>query len=138
MTFDHPVIHIMTENPISIKNNQKLSDARDLFSSGRLHHLPVVDGEKLVGIISSSDLVKLSLLYESDDESLGDFLDRQYTIDSVMQKHPISVGVEATVHEAAKLLSAGGFHALPVIGYDGVLKGIVTSTDMINLLITKL
>ena len=138
MTFDQPVIHIMTKNPISIKNDQKLSDAKNLLSSGKLNHLPVVDGEKLVGIISSNDLVKLSLMYDSDDESLSDFLDRQYTIDSVMQKHPISVGVEATVREAARLLSAGGFHALPVIGYDGALKGIVTSTDMINLLITKL
>ena len=138
MRFDHPLINVMTENPVTIEANQKLSHARALLGGERMHHLPVVEGDKLVGMISSNDLVKLSLLYDSDDESLNDFLDRQYSIEGVMQRHPISVGVEATVRDAARLLSAGGFHALPVVGYDGTLKGIVTSTDLIELLIEKL
>lgn len=139
MPFDQPVIHIMTENPVTIERTQKLSDARALLAGGRIHHLPVVEGRKLVGIFSSSDLVKLSLMYgDSEDESLNEFLDRQYTIGSVMQTHPISIGVESTVREAARVLSVGGFHALPVIGYDGELKGIVTSTDLIELLVEKL
>lgn len=138
MNFDQPVIHIMSDEPVTITTEHKLSDARKLFAKDKIHHLPVVDDGKLVGIISSNDLVKLSLMYDSDDESANEYLDRQYPIESVMHKHPVSVGVEATVREAAGLLSVGGFHALPVVGYDRTLKGIVTSTDMINLLITKL
>lgn len=128
----------MTESPVTLTSDQKLSEARNLMSSDVIHHLPVVDDGKLVGILSASDLVKLSLMYESDDESLNQFLDRQYTVGSVMQKQPITVGVEATVGEAAVLLSTGAFHALPVIGYDGSLKGIVTTTDMVGLLIESL
>lgn len=138
MDFDVPVIHVMSENPITINSDQKMSDARAILASERIHHLPVVAKGKLVGIISSNDLVKLSLMYDRDDESLNDFLDRQYTVDSVMQQRPITVGVEATVRDAALKLSAGGFHALPVVGYDGELKGIVTSTDLIEMLIDKL
>lgn len=137
MPFDQPVIHVMTENPVSLDVNQALSDARSVFSDGHINHLPVVDGGKLVGIISSNDLVKLSLLYD-DDGSLEDFLDRQYPIASVMQQHPVSVDAETTVREAARILAAGGFHGLPVVGYDGSLKGIVTSTDLIELLLEKL
>lgn len=138
MNFDVPVIHIMSENPSTIESGQKMSEARAILAGERIHHLPVVANGKLVGIISSNDLVKLSLTYDRDDESLNEFLDRQYTVESVMQKRPITVGVEATVRDAAVKLSAGGFHALPVVGYDGELKGIVTSTDLIELLIDKL
>lgn len=138
MPFEKPVVQLMTESPITLTSEQKLSDARDLMSGDVIHHLPVVDDGKLVGILSASDLVKLSLLYDSDDESLSEFLDRHYTVGGVMQKHPITIGVEATVGEAAVLLSTGAFHALPVIGYDGSLKGIVTTTDMVGLLIESL
>ena len=137
MPFDQPLIHVMTENPVALDVKQKLSDARTIFSDGHINHLPVVDGGKLVGILSSSDLVKLSLSYD-DDGSLNDFLDRQYPLDSVMQRHPITVRVDATVREAARILAAGSFHGLPVVGHDGSLKGIVTSTDLIELLLEKL
>ena len=138
MRFEQPVINVMTENPVTITKERKISEARALFADERIHHLPVVEGNKLVGIVSSSDLVRLSLMYDRDDESLNDFLDSQYTIDSIMQRHPITIGVEYTVREAARVLSIGGFHALPVVGYDGDLKGIVTSTDLIELLMEKL
>ena len=52
-----------------------------------------------------------------------------------MQNHPVTIGVEGTVRDAARLLSTGGFHSLPVVGYDGRLQGIVTSTDLIRLLV---
>ena len=138
MRFEQPVIHIMTENPVTVSKDQPLSTARALLADEKIHHLPVVEGGKLIGILSSSDLVRLSLMYDRDDDGLNEFLDSQYTIDAVMQRHPITVGVEYTVREAAKVLSLGGFHALPVVGYDGELKGIVTSTDLIELLLEKL
>ncbi len=138
MRFEQPVINVMTEKPVTVEKHQMLSDARALLADEHIHHLPVVEGNRLVGIISSSDLVRLSLMYDRDDESLSDFLDRQYTIEDIMQKHPITVGVEYTVREAARVLSLGGFHALPVVGYDGDLKGIITSTDLIELLLEKL
>jgi CBS domain-containing protein len=137
MRFEKPVIQVMSEQPVTINSSQTLSDARALMSKHDIHHLPVVEDERLVGIISAGDLVKLSLLFdpENDDDSLNSFLDRQYTIDSVMQKHPVTIGVEGTLRDAASLLGTGGFHALPVVGYDGRLKGIVTSTDLIRLLV---
>lgn len=136
MNFDKPIIQVMSANLVTIKSTEMLSEARRLFDKGDIHHLPVLDGKKLVGIVSSTDLVKLSLVYDSgnEDDSLNDFLDRHHTIESVMQKKPFTIGVEATVREAAAMLATGEYHALPVVGYDGVLKGIVTSTDLIKLL----
>ena len=137
MPFDEPVIHVMTENPITLDVNQKLSHAQSIFSEGHIHHLLVVEDDKLVGIISSNDMIKLSKLYD-DDKSLDEFLDRQYPVEKVMKRNPVSVGVDATIREAAQILATGGFHALPVVGYNNLLKGIVTSTDLIELLLEKL
>ena len=137
MHFDKPIINVMTEKLVTIASSQTLSDARALLAKHDIHHLPVVDDGQLVGMVSASDLVKLSLQYdpENDDDSLNSFLDRQYAIKSVMHSNPISIGVEGTIREAAQMLANGGFHALPVVGYDGALKGIVTSTDLIRLLV---
>lgn len=137
MPFSEPVIHVMTEDPIALDVNQPLSTARSLLSQGQINHLPVVEEGKLVGIISSSDLIKLSKMYE-DEKSFDEFLDRQYPVAKVMQRNPVSVGVDATIREAAQILAAGSFHALPVVGYNNMLKGIVTSTDLIELLLEKL
>lgn len=137
MSFEKPVIHVMSDKPVTIESSSTMSDARAALSEHDIHHLPVVEDGRLVGIISSSDMVKLSLLFDTDndDDSLNSFLDRHYTVDSVMQKHPITIGVEDTVRDAANKLATGSFHALPVVGYDGRLKGIITSTDLIRLLI---
>ena len=138
MPFEKPVIHIMTADPVTLGVGQNLSEARALFADGSINHLPIVEGDRLVGILSSNDLVKLSLLLDDDDHSFSDFLDRQYTVAEVMQSSPVTIGIEATVREAAQILAAAGFHALPVVGKDRSLKGIVTSTDLIELLLEKL
>ena len=138
MPFEKPVIHIMTENPATLHVGEPLSKARELFADGRINHLPIVENGKLAGILSSNDLVKLSFLVDDEDHSLSDFLDRQYTVAEVMQSNPVSISVESTVREAAQILAVAGFHALPVIGKDRSLKGIVTSTDLIELLLERL
>ena len=139
MDFDLPVINLMTEKPVTVQSNQHLNEARALLAAKGIHHLPVVEGDKLVGIISSSDIMKLSMaIYDSPSESGSDFADECHTVGSIMHRHPVAVGVDATVREAARILATGGFHSLPVVGYNNVLKGIVTSTDLINMLIKRL
>ena len=137
MVFDQPLVQVMTDNPVTLDVNQQLSDARSIFSQGHIHHLPVVEDGKLVGIISSNDIIKLAMLHD-DNGPLSDFLDRRFTLAEVMQKDPVFVGVDATIREAAQILAASNFNGLPVVGYNNLLKGIVTSTDMIQLLLKKL
>ena len=143
MDFDLPVIRVMTANPVTVQANQHVNEARTLLVAEGIHHLPVVDGDHLVGIVSASDIVKLGMAIhdvQGDGPARGasDFEDDSYTVETVMHRHPIAVGVDATIREAARLLATGGFHSLPVVGYNNTLKGIVTSTDLINLLIKRL
>jgi CBS domain-containing protein len=130
---------VMSEKPVTVQSNQHLNDARTLLAAEGIHHLPVVEDDKLVGIISSSDIVKLGMaIQDGAPDGGGSFSDECHTVGSIMHRHPIAVGVDATVREAARILATGGFHSLPVVGYNNTLKGIVTSTDLINMLLKRL
>jgi CBS domain-containing protein len=138
MKKNEPVRKVMSADPLTVHTAQKVSDVQKILSGERLHHLPVVSGKKLVGIISSTDLMKLSFsLFDSNDASSQAYIDRQFSITDLMQKDVISVTLNSTVRDAAEALSAGGFHAVPVVDDANNLAGIVTTTDLITYLLDQ-
>ncbi len=122
----------MSTDPVTIGAKERASKARRLFKSGRLHHLPVVDDDRLVGIITSADLLKLYLLDEASDSRVD------VAVEKIMQPDPITLSDDATLRDAAEKLSGGGFHSLPVTDIDRRLVGIVTSTDLIDHLLKSI
>ena len=51
---------ILTRDVISVHSGQKLSDVNQVFKTQPIHHMPVLDGAKPVGMISTNDIFKLS------------------------------------------------------------------------------
>jgi CBS domain-containing protein len=138
MKKNEPVSHIMTANPISINRNGKPSEVRRILDEHSIHHLPVTDGNRLVGIISAGDLLRVSFgdLGNQDSRSLDAILDHTYTVSQLMNSEPVTVSVGSSIREAAQILVSGRFHSLPVI--DGEeLTGIVTSSDLIRYLLIQ-
>ena len=132
-----PVSKIMTRDLETVHVGQKLSEVRRMLANNPYHHVPVVSGEKLVGLISSTDIVRLSLaIYGVDERAVDAMLDSQHTIEGVMSKTLTTIGVKDTVREAAELLAEGTFHSLPVVD-EGKLVGLVTSTDVIRYLLAQ-
>ena len=60
MKKNEPIKHIMTTTPVTVHTKQNPSEVRALLAEGKFHHVPVVSGEKLVGMISSTDLMRVS------------------------------------------------------------------------------
>jgi CBS domain-containing protein len=111
---------------------------RRLLSRHPFHHVPVLDGELLVGILSSHDLLRLSLtVYEDSSEMEDAWLDASSTIRKAMTPEPEALYPEDPISRAASILGDGSFHALPVIDREGRLKGMVTSTDLIRYLANR-
>ena len=137
MNVDLPVERIMTKDPMCVRRDQKISDVWCILSQGRVHHLPVVDDEGLlVGIISTLDVTKLGICPLEDGNILAkQFLDGRLAVEQLMQHKVISISDRASVRDAARMLSAGTFHCLPVVSEDRQLVGIVTSTDLIAFLL---
>lgn len=132
-----PVSDIMTKDLIVLNPAQSLYEAEALFRKHKIRHIPVVESKKLLGILSHSDLLRISFADLTDEEDyVESVVYDMYTIDQVMAKAPITVNVDATVKEVAEVLSQQSFHSLPVVENDE-LVGIVTTTDLINYMLKQ-
>lgn len=136
MKRNEPVSHIMTKNPKTVHVGQKLSEVRELLIQGGFHHMPVVNGKKLVGIISATDILRVSYDYDADTRGNDAVLDHTRTITDVMQAEPMTLGATASIRSAAQVFSKNWFHALPVVE-DEELVGIVTTTDLMQYLLDQ-
>jgi len=129
---DIPIVQVMTPDPATISPQSSAAEARRLLNSIVINHLPVVEDGRLVGIVSSADFLKLYLL----DGKLPIASDA--SVAQIMETKLIVVKDDATLRDAAEKLSVGGFHALPVVGRRQKLVGIVTSSDLIGKLVSRL
>ena len=125
----------MTTDVVSIDRDQPLSEAYQALHGAGYHHIPVLEGDRPVGMISSTDILKLAYDVEgSDDHMLRSMLDHQFTIDDAMTPDLITLPDTANVHDAADVLSKGNLHSVVIIDGEGSLVGIVTTTDLIRYL----
>ncbi|MBK9254051.1 MAG: CBS domain-containing protein [Saprospiraceae bacterium] len=131
-----PVTSIMTTQPFSVNVTQSLEDVEDLLNEHSIRHIPVVAGDKLVGMISRTDLERISFVTGVEGNRLKTEVYKGYTIEQVMTKSVQTVDKADTVKDAAEVLSFGAFHAVPVVD-NKKLIGIVTTTDLINYLLDQ-
>ena len=132
-----PVSEIMTKNVLTINVTNTLEDAQLLMEKNKIRHLPVVSGQEVIGMLSLTDLLRVSFVDQYTNEGsngLSTAVFTGLTIAQVMVKNPKTVQTKDTILEVAALLAEESFHALPVLDGDQ-LAGIVTSTDMIKYLI---
>ena len=135
MKKNDPILKIMSTNVIAVHQGQKLSDVRHIICESNIHHVPVVDGKKLVGLISFTDLMKLNIVINGADErTIDSIVDQQFTIQDVMTTKLTTLKNTDTVRQASKILAESNFHSLPVIDEQKHIIGIVTMTDLIKYL----
>ena len=135
MKKNESITKIMSANITTVQVGQPLSDIRKLMCEAHYHHIPIVDGKKLVGLVSFTDLMKINVLISGADERTVDtIIDQQFKITDIMSTELTSIRQTETVRQAAELLSKGHFHSLPVIDNDENVVGIVTTTDLIHYL----
>ena len=121
----------MTRDVQAVQVGQDLSEVSELIRNHGFHHVPVVDGTKLVGILSSTDLLRVSYEYGFDQRQTDAVLDSTVTVRQLMSE-PATVREDATVRDALELLSSGSFHAVPVVDGQTNLVGILTTTDVVR------
>jgi len=129
---------IMTRDPACARPGDPLRVALGLMRARKCRRLPVVEGGKLVGIVSDRD-VRLALnspfiLRERQQDQ--EVLDR-VVVAECMSPNPISLPPDASVLDAARLMRDRKFGGVPVVDA-GRLVGIVTETDVLNYFIQAL
>jgi CBS domain-containing membrane protein len=133
-----PVSKIMTSNVIKLSLTDDLTKAERLFKKHHIRHIPVVNGNKIIGMLSYTDLLRISFadVVDDDTEIRDTTVYNMFSVEQVMAKKLVIISPETTIKEAAEILSHNEFHALPVCVGD-LLVGIVTTTDLIKYLIDQ-
>lgn len=131
-----PVSTIMTSNIVTLNLTDSLTQAEKLFKKHKIRHLPIVSGNKLVGILSYTDLLKISLAdtVDENDTVIDTTVYNMFSLEQVMVKKVITIQADDNIKDAAEILVDKDFRALPVL--DGsVLVGMLTTTDLIKYLL---
>ncbi len=118
------VARLMTRVPVVVAPHDPIPDAWTLMKGARIRHLPVVDGARVVGLLSRRDLLA----------AIGDrapaHLPRPLTVAEVMSAPAITVDADRRALEAGELLCRRRLGALPVTRA-GRLVGMVAVTDFL-------
>ena len=135
MKKNEPISNLMTKDVVTLNLTDSLYSAEKRMKVNHIRHMPVVDGEKLIGLLSLSDLQRISFIDAYSKEGTEDTpVYNMLSIKDMMIKEPISIYPSTTILEASKLLASKEFHSLPVVE-DGKLVGIITTTDLLNFFI---
>jgi CBS domain-containing protein len=138
MKHNESVTKIMSRNLITVHHGDPVSKVRQLIREHGVHHVPMVNGDQLAGIISYSDVLRVSYgdTFNADDRAVDAALDHTMTIEQLMAKDVTVLSEQSTIREAAEILAQGRFHSLPVVN-GGKLVGLVTSSDLIRYLVEQ-
>jgi len=123
---------IMTTPALTVGLDMPVVEARQLMEQKRIRHLPVMDGNRLMGIVTDRD-IRLNLPSPATSLSVWEvnYLIARLTVGSVMRRAVITIDPHREAAEAARIMLDHKIGALPVVD-GGVVVGIVTETDMLR------
>lgn len=132
-----PVRKWMTGRVMTITPQTTLPEVQRIMLDCNIRRLPVVQGDKLAGIVTLGDLreAKASDATTLSIYELNYLLDR-LTARDFMTPDPITIGPDDTIAEAARLMIEHKVGGLPVVE-NGRLLGIITETDLCRLLMMQ-
>jgi CBS domain-containing protein len=153
---------VMNTEVRTVSPDVPLIDLDKLFIENRVTGFPVVESERLIGIVSRSDIVRKIVTEQSYAEYVSDYyrdvgsfdeprpadtlpeLGSQIgsrlasaTVRDVMTQDPVTVSADDSVGQVAERLFERRIHRVPVVSKDGQLVGIITSLDLVALLIDR-
>ena len=124
-----PITSIMTNDVECVSSEQKLLDIKHIYENKNFHqHIPVVENEKLVGMVSLVDFMRKIGDADLDDNNAAYI---NYAVKDIMTLNPKSADQTASIADVAKELAKGEFHALPITNNEKVV-GIVSTADLLR------
>ncbi len=133
-----PVSTIMSKNLIKLNLTDDLTKAEELFKKHPIRHIPVVNGNKILGMLSYTDMLRISYAdaIDEDETNVEVTVYNMFSLEQVMARDLVTVSPDTSIKEVAEILAKREFHALPVVEGD-LLVGIVSTTDLIKYLIEQ-
>lgn len=120
-------VHLhMSKPPVAIAHDAKLAQAAALMQAHGVRHLPVLEGERIVGIVSERDLAIAEALVPEDWEG--------YPVAEAMTPEPYSVPARTPLGKVARVMAEHRYGCVIVTDQTGALSGLFTTTDALRCL----
>lgn len=128
---------LMTTQVITVRPDETMERVAYLFRTNNIHHLPVVDENRVVlGMISKSDYYRLqdtfTLFNTEKSRSINETLFRSLLVEEVMVRQVAKLHPEDKILVAVGVFRENLFHAMPVVDKAGKLVGILSTYDLLN------
>ena len=120
--------HVMTRPVISVGEDSELARVADLMQAHGVKRLPVMTGDKLVGIVSERDYArKVVLLGRSSEET---------RVEAIMTQKVVTVTAKQDAHDCMRLMTDMRIRHLPVVSGDRVI-GVLSIGDLVRAVIEE-
>ena len=134
-----PVSEIMTPYLVTINQYANLAEAYEIMVKDKIRRIPVVDKDKLIGIITLRDIqeakpsdIRHSLNQDEVNELLSTIL-----VEHVMKHPPLTVYQTDTMGHAAEIMLEKKIGGIPVIDANKKLVGLVTESDIFRTIVRQ-
>lgn len=128
------VKEIMSKDLIVVSPTERLVHARRLMIEANVGRLPVVEDDKLVGMITSKDLMRAFIDFRKNvPEKHQKSQIKEVFVEDIMSGNPQFVSKEMSITEVSNIMIETGYNGLPVVE-EGKLVGIITQTDILRLI----
>ena len=121
---------VMTRRLRTGERTQGLLEIWKIFEEDACHHLPIVENGRPVGIVTSTDLIRVARRHGATNVAAG--LDGDETADQIMSTALETIHVADSVDTAIDRIGRGDIHALLVVDDEENLVGIVTHRDLLH------
>ena len=123
----------MSKDLVTIEAGTKILDALDLMKKHNIHRLPVVEGDRMIGLVTEGIISRNtpSTMTSLDMREVTYLLNRRSALD-IMEKNVITIHKDALLEEAAVNMRKNAIGVLPVVEGDNKLVGIITEKDIMD------
>jgi CBS domain-containing protein len=128
------ISEIMTSRVHTAKPDQSLGEIWQILVDEHCHHVPIVEGRRPIGMISTRDLIRVARQHGS--QKIADAVYGDQTAREIMHAGVETIGAGASVEFAIDRIGIGDIHALVVVDDEDEIVGIVTNHDLLDYLIS--
>lgn len=131
----------MTRKVITIDENTDILEAKEKMAEHRIRHLPVVTKDnRFCGIITDRDIRSAmpSNVLDDPDRDMAQTRLAKIKVTEIMTKNPVTLSPQDTLQDALLLIQGKKVGAFPVVDEQGILKGILSTRDLIRAFINVL
>jgi CBS domain-containing membrane protein len=125
---------LMTRDVVTLDERTTLDNLEQALHALRFRHAPVIDGPKLIGLVSERDVLRVgasSVLPNRRDQDR--FVAKLVRVGDIMTRDVVTVGPDAALTDVAALMLERKLGCVPVVETDGTLLGVITEGDFVRL-----